>query len=394
MLNPSHLTVLAGLVLSATCPALADDEAAGPLREAAPQAAQQQDNPPPPAAQQPDGQPAVEADAETAEEHSDTQTQEQTPEAAEPTERELRQQMRNLQRELNQAREELLDAQGLEQNDPQADSRAVVDQTFLPAEPTREECEAYLEALREAAEGRRSFSSRDPIVEKLRELPPWHMDLLVFEMTNGSSLRYYANYALRGVDPASMRERFVEMLDENPNMIGVIVTYGWVEDVRETVARHIVTADSSITPGWFQAGVELNDPELYEKLHELTVTSRYASRFLDMLRTLPDYDLEYTVRESWRHAVENQPHSSISRMLAPIAAEHGVVEALGVLIGHLASHNSFTFSSSSYNQQRINVLRLIEFRGTNDEIVAWFEENQDRLVFDHLHGRFVLPEAF
>ena len=49
--------------------------------------------------------------------------------------------------------------------------------------------------------------------------------------------------------------------------------------------------------------------------------------------------------------------------------------------------------SSSYNSRRINVLKYIDYRGSNKEIVAWYDKNKDKLVFDHYRKRYVLPDG-
>ena len=38
-------------------------------------------------------------------------------------------------------------------------------------------------------------------------------------------------------------------------------------------------------------------------------------------------------------------------------------------------------------------LKYIDYRGSNTEVKAWFKKNKDKLVFDELTKRFVVPDG-
>ena len=309
-----------------------------------------------------------------------------------PSEEELRKRMAELEKELKQTRDKFQERAQEDRRKQEEEQRKKVEQISLPENPTREQCEAFIEELREAAKNKRSYSSNDPIVDKLKSLPEEHFDLLMVEMTNNSPLRYFANYAMRGIEPEKLRERFVSSLDQNPNNIGIIVMNGWTQDVRDQVIRKVQSADANLSPAWFQAAVEIADPKLYPKLHEITIGSRYASQFLNILQALPDYDLAHTVNVCWKRAGEDKiPVNQAS--FAMLAAEQGNVDALRVLVDQLNTVNSYYANSTTYNARRTNVLRFIDYRGSNQEIRAWFEKNQDKLTFDNLQKRYVLPDT-
>ncbi|MEO0476894.1 MAG: OmpH family outer membrane protein, partial [Planctomycetota bacterium] len=216
---------------------------------------------------------------------------EDKPAQSQPTEAELRQKMRDLERELQEARSQFQQKADKQRRKVQEDAKKAIQDIMLPKNPTREQCETFVAELRKATQGRRSFSSSDPVTKKLKEIPAEHFDLLIKEMSDRTPLRYYANYAMREIKPEKLRERFVNSLSENPNNIGIIVMHGWTGDVREEIVEFMASADGSITPAWFQAAVEINEPSLYPKLHEIATSSRYASQFITMLEVLPDYDV-------------------------------------------------------------------------------------------------------
>lgn len=310
-----------------------------------------------------------------------------------PTEAELRDKMRELERKLQETRTEFQQKAEQQRQKVQEDAKKAIEEVNLPKNPTRKQCEEFVAELRKATEGRRSFSSSDPVTMKLKELPPEHFDLLITEMTDRTSLRYYANYAMREIEPEKLRERFVNSLGDNPNNIGIIVMHGWTEDVRDEVISYMKTADSSVTPAWFQAAVEINEPALYPKLHEITTNSRYAGQFINMLEMLPEYDLAHTIDVCWQKSREGKLSVSYSTF-AQKASEFGNVDALGVLIDQLRSSSSYLSHSSTYNIRRTNVLRYIDYRGSNTDIQEWYEANKDKLVFDQFRKRFYLPKDF
>ena len=315
-----------------------------------------------------------------------------TKQEKQPTEAELREKMRELEQKLQQTRSEFQQKAEQQRQKAQQDAKKAIDDVKLPKNPTREQCETFIKELRKATEGRRSFSSSDPVTKKLKQLPPEHFDLLIKEMNDRTPLRYYANYAMRDIDPEKLRERFVNSLSDNPNNIGIIVMHGWTEDVREQIVTYMKSADSSVSPAWFQAAVEINEPSLYPKLHEITTNSRYASQFINMLEMLPEYDMAHTVDVCWEQSRQGKLSVNYSTFAAK-ATQFGNVDALGVLIEQLRSSSSY-LSHSSTNIRRTNVLRHIDFRGSNNEIQEWYKSNKNNLVFDQFRKRFYLPKDF
>lgn len=340
-------------------------------------------------------EPSEKPDAQTtSEKQAEDKVEGEDGKPAKPTADELRQQMAALQKQLEEKRQQFR-AQAIEKRQQdENEQRKKVEVITLPENPTRKQCEAYMAELREASKTRRGSTCSDPIVGKLKALPPEHYDLLMNEMSNSSSLLgYFANCALRGADLEAHREQFTASLDNNPNKIEVIIMNGWAADVPDVITEYVTNNKDKVTPSWFQAAVEVAGPEQYPLLHDVTINSRYANRFIEMLRVLPEYDLSHTINVCWQRAGKSEIPVSQSAFIN-LAVELGNIEALGMLISQISTSSSYLYSSSSYNTPRMSVLRYIDFRGSNAEIKAWFEKNEEKLVFDHLAKRFVLPEPF
>lgn len=382
------LLVSACLVMVALLPASADQAAEQELRVVVEQAALAAEEAADAVAEATDAPEAAEAPQD--QENADTAEAEDK--KKQPSKEELREKMQQLEQELAQKRNEYQQKAREDREKQKEEARDTVKDITLPDNPTREQSEAFVEKLRDAAEHVTSYSSSDPIVDKLKQLPGEHYDLLIGEIHNRTKLRYFANYAMRDIDVEVLRERFVESVDSTEHGIAVIVMHGWVQDVRDAVIKRMETADGTLSPAWFQAAVELDDPALYPKLHEVTINSRYATQFLSMLQTLPDYDMGHTVDVCWKRHRENKLSIS-SSTISTLAAEHGNAEALGYLVNQLRYSTSYMSSATSHNSRRLKVLRHIDYRGSNTEIMEWYEANKDKLVFDHYRKRFMLPDA-
>jgi hypothetical protein len=347
-------------------------------------------NAPPKPEQKPAEKPAADTDEK---EDVKPEGEDAAKEDKKATEAELRDKMRELERKLQETRSEFQKKAEQQRQKVQQDAKQKIEEVKLPKNPTREQCETFVKDLRKATEGRRSFSSSDPVTKKLKKLPPEHFDLLLKEISDRTALRYYANYAIREIEPEKLRERFINSLSDNPNNIGIIVMHGWTEDVRDEIVTYMKSADGSITPAWFQAAVEIDEPTLYPKLHEVTTNSaRYASQFINMLEMLPDYDLGHTIDVCWQKSRDGKLSVNYSTF-ATKAAQYGNIDALGVLISQLGSSStSYMSHSSTYNIRRTNVLRHIDFRGSNTELQEWYKANKDKLVFDQFRKRYYLPD--
>ncbi|MFN3167117.1 MAG: hypothetical protein ACE37H_08645 [Phycisphaeraceae bacterium] len=326
----------------------------------------------------------------------------------------LNAEIQKMQAELQKAERELRDKQRKERDSQPIPGLEEVRAATLPANPTREQCAAFIATLREACANRNRRSSSDLCVKKLREVPKAHIDLLIDEYSAQTSISWYVSQALSEQDNQAIRERITQTLNQYPNNINLVIAHGWCEDAKPAIIKAL---ESGELPGrnwqehgwWFQALVELQDPELYPKLHQFTVNADQWETYIEMLAILPDYDLARTInaciaRQSkddhrhHHHMIHHGWHSSrgggMSPETAKIAAELGNIDGLAVLISAIPESGDYALRSNwNAAEPRLKALRFIRFRGSNDEIKRWFEKNREKLVFDHLTERFILPES-
>ncbi|MEM9415669.1 MAG: hypothetical protein AAGA29_09360 [Planctomycetota bacterium] len=313
-------------------------------------------------------------------------------EDAEPTPEALRQRAQALSRELQEVQTELrqLDM-------PQGNGRApvgLIENITLPDNPTRADCEVFIEELAEATQGQNAFSTNDPQVQKLSQIPPEHIDLLIGATSGRSPLRYHASYAMREMDFSNMRSRIDTLLRDQPALIGLVVNQGWALDARDAIRDKIIQRPANLGMAWFQAASELNDPALYAAIHDCVLQARNYSQVVLMLESMADYDVERTVSALWlRNRVEGS--SGTRYQVALIAVRFGYVDALEELVSQLAQRGSYYYNNNgenTYDTQRAMVMRYIDYSGSVQEIARWIAEHRDELVFDHVTQRYLLPE--
>ncbi|MFI4859186.1 MAG: FlxA-like family protein [Phycisphaerales bacterium JB063] len=334
---------------------------------------------------------AEEEPAEVAAEPAAQEAEPAEPEAdAEPTTEELQAQARELNQQLQQIQTELrqLNRQQGNGNAPVG----LIDTINLPEDPTRADCERFIEELAEATEGQNSFSTNDPQVQKLAQIPPEHIDLLITASTGRSPLRYHAGYAMREMDFSFLRDRIDSLLRDQPAMIGIVVSQGWANDAKQAIADKINQRPANLGLAWFQAASELNDPALYDAIHDCVLQTRNFSQVILMLEGMADYDIERTVAELWERS--QQDNSSNNYQVAIVAVRFGYVDALGELISQLNRRSIYYNNNgeNTYDTQRATLMRYIDYSGSIAEIAQWFEDHKGELVFDHVTQRYLLPE--
>ena len=278
-----------------------------------------------------------------------------------------------------------------------------LDEIVLPKNPSREQCQDYIKELQTLVQNKRMFSDDDPEVDKLKAIPAKHFDLVFALLGSHFGLDFYAEQAIEDIDPKTIRKAMVEHLEENPSNITIIVMYGWVNDAKPVIMKKFKTADNDLSVAWFQAFVELAEAEHHPRLHELAVGSANAAQCIDLLKTLPGYDVSATIDACWANRSNTRNRRGFSpfytredpmEALAVHAAQNGEIEALDYLIRRLqgTSPDRFGGDREGINTTRLNVTRFLPYRGSNDEIIAWFRRYKDQLVFDRFKNRFVVEE--
>ena len=185
----------------------------------------------------------------------------------------------------------------------------------------------------------------------------------------------------------SARKAVANAFEGDPSMIEWIVAFGWTEEIRDHIIEKVKKDAPMVDQHYFQLAVDLAEPELYPFLHETVLKSPWPMKQVEMLRRLADYDLDKTIAQAWR---QGNVVFDIDQM-AIAASQAGEPSALTYLIGMLNVAGDHGRLKVSGYQFREHVLRVVAFRGSDQEIVNWHKANHDKLVFDQSTGKFFLP---
>lgn len=194
----------------------------------------------------------------------------------------------------------------------------------------------------------------------------------------------YVLSAIEEVCEADHRAVVVELLPRFPDLVRVVNRMNWQEDAREALIRGLNDPDARLPADWMQAVVALNDPSTYNRLRELFVAGPDWSRMFNVIRHVPEIGIEAAVGEVWQR-VRNDAWGRAD--MAPVAVGFGHRDALGYLIGRLEQKRTWP-PASVYREM---VLQYIDFKGTNRDIVEWFEKNENALRFDTDRSKFFVP---
>lgn len=296
----------------------------------------------------------------------------------------------------------------------------------LPDNPTRAQCEAFVKEIRRQSMARDGIRATDPQIEKLSQLPVEHIDLLVREMqfggnpsqmlTGGNQILYHANMAVGTYDPESYRKLAIEGLSKEPAFIYLIARHGWYQQAKPAILAKLKAVDpkdAKFAPIWWQAFIEVVEPEHHPLLHEIALGFYDLDNRLQLLETLPGYDFAKTVKACWEKAKQPDENGKektavvlafmrngkvkVTDTLRPYAIRAGQIDAFDPLIEQL-NPNRKLVTRIGQNlparalSARLTLRRHLDFNGTNEEIQTWFRTHRDQLVFNPFTQRFELPE--
>jgi hypothetical protein len=302
--------------------------------------------------------------------------------------------------------------------DPPTDEEQVA-AIVLPDNPSREQSQAYIQQIAQLAKGlRKRGTSYDRVLglmasaQKFDAVPDRDMDLLISTLADDES--FYVSFEIaRSIDrrdPKVIQPIIIAGLDDHPDNILAIRYFGWYEAAKEPILRKLETIEKLDLPqanAWFHAFTHLAEPRHYPKFKQLFISMPNRSNQAFMLETMPGYDVLDTIRaciaETEKKIADGSQSVNIRfayselEKLWVIAARAGDVDTLGKLIDAIndPKHRDPFFNLGSdemIDGQRFNITQLIKFKGSNQEIQAWYWTHRDQLVFNPFAQRFELPD--
>jgi len=225
----------------------------------------------------------------------------------------------------------------------------------------------------------------------LAEVGSKSLHLLVDELGNKNhgTDDYYLLKAINDLAEESHKDLIIKKLSYNRKLVETVARMGWEEDARDVLLNGLKGKSGYLPTEWIQASARLNDKEINPLLVEYFIHGSNKSWTYKAIKHLPGIDLKSAVDKAWKNAMYD--HNGFGHnQLAGIAVQYGHKDALYSLIEGL--EDTKDNNRWQVNSSRIALLAHLDFAGSNKEIIKWYNQNKDKLVFDEKSKKFKLPK--
>ncbi len=268
------------------------------------------------------------------------------------------------------------------QGKSKSEVNAALDRISLPLNPSVEEIRMYIQAIIRASTGQTSWGSNDRQVAMLRAVGPEHVRLLFEEYTEaqllyGSIVPGHLQYAASTLISEQDKNWVIRRLLQYPWLSEQVWNNGWAPDARDELLTGIQEM-THVPEYWYLAVASLKEPSTYHHITDYFV-AHGSARMYESIRELEGIDLDSVVAKAWRSATYNDTYA-VKRMV-PVAIAYGHMDALRTgIIEILKTEHSCAKCKGG------PVMRAVEkhtgIKGDADAIIAWFKENETKLVYD------------
>ena len=256
---------------------------------------------------------------------------------------------------------------------------------LLPPHATKEQVKEYAVRILKAGGAMKigdTQSSDDPQVQKLIEMGPENLDVLIEAMREVPDSQFYVKAAIRRLVRPEHKGLVLASLAEEPELIGIVLDQGWLPDAKPVLLEELAAHPSFLPPDWIKAVALLQDAETYDYLRWYLGNGPNASSTYNAIRDLPGLDLRPALLAAWR----NKPNDNYdSPPLAAHGVEAGLIECLDYVFAVLKNGMNGWWSGKP---PRELILQFTEARGDDAQLIAWYEANRAALVFDVETRRF------
>jgi hypothetical protein len=268
----------------------------------------------------------------------------------------------------------------------------------LPDKENVLEVKEYVNKILELSARQNCFSTDDPQVGMLARIESRNIDVLIDVLRvqghghgDGS---YYLLPAIERLANDNNKALILENFETLPTLAKTICSRRWHQDAKQTVIKHLQTG-LELPEELYQIAAMLNDKEinaLILKNLEEAVDGHLAVQILEKLEMMPDVDPREAFLKFWKRFRFAGQEWAMQRV-ARKALAYGDADALKVLIISLQVGNGF----GPRNYELQETMRAL-FRHTGQvkspkDMIAWYEENKDRLKWNEEKKVFEVDEA-
>lgn len=290
-------------------------------------------------------------------------------------------------------------------------------QLVLPDNPTPEQSEAYVKEHIRILASTKNYPLANRLARKMDlekrfdAIPNRDIHLLFEQVDEFILVRETVARVIEKRDPKDYKAFVIAGLDDHPNNIIAIKHHGWYPDAKEPILRQLEESVTMPPLAWWQAFVEVAEPKHYAKLKQLVLTDDDNAVEMAFLEMLPGYDMLATRRANIA-AIDKRIEQIEAGLVfgcpvrqrfylrdeMAVAAQAGDVQMLGRLIDQLddpgKQERVWFYQTNRIDMWRKCVRQVIDAKGSNKEIRAWYEAHQKDLIFNNFTKRFTLIEDF
>ncbi len=269
----------------------------------------------------------------------------------------------------------------------------------LPANPSRDQVEEYIQMIINVSKNQYGYSPNDPQVRMLTKVGRNNLDLLIKHQDD-----FYAGAAIGKLVTGDDKELILKHISKDycyyPATLKIVSAMGWAKDAKTQLLLPLKIGLKDFPPELIEAVASMQDQETYPYLVEYFVDS---SRLADSMRTyqaikkLPGIKIDGAVDKLWQYAKDTENIAPSGKNIAAYyATEHGSSEALEYLINTLACPQA-TMPDQQRGETQTMIWRITAQDKSPAGMLEWFKTNRDKLIFDKNSTTFkpvaVLPAS-
>ncbi len=252
-----------------------------------------------------------------------------------------------------------------------------LDDIKLPANPTIDQVNVYLDEIMATCVGKNSFSSNDKEIDMIKKIGSKHVPLLIDRLNQRRhSGSFYIKYALESMVDNSHKELIISKLEDVQSLADVVYNRGWQEDAREILLRVLKQRKRNLDSDWIQCVAALADESTIPDLKWHFLHSSNSAWIYQHINAVPNIDLTDEVKKVWQRSKFAHDYERLS--MAKIAIAYGHKDALEALIDGLKT------SESEWQRREIRqtLNRHLSKKGSNEELLKWFKWHKDEVTFN------------
>lgn len=256
----------------------------------------------------------------------------------------------------------------------------------FPVKQDEKTVREYVSRVLSISKKQSTFSSDDPQIKMLARIGEKYFDILL-SYTGSSPFagNFHLNKAILKIASDKSKEKILNALSQNKDLIEVVLRNGWHWEIKDLLIKELYENSHYIPIGWIWAVSLFQDPETYEALNHYLIHGKNKYSTYEIIKDLPGINLDEVLMKAWEKTRDlNNDWDQVG--LATVVLSMGRKDAIKTLLKSLKSDEFYYF----YGKVVKLLYQHLDFRGSIQEMIDWYESNKNNLYFDKKDKRFKL----